>query len=213
MKRTEIKICGLTRRDDAAAAVDMGADYIGFVLYRGSPRFIAHARLARLLDGIPGKTKVVGVFVNENRANIERIARDCNMFAVQLNGDELASEFRGLALPVWRSVRFEDRRGACPRPESWPATRYVVDSSVPGLYGGTGTPADWKRAKALAARQQVMLAGGLTAGNVAAAIRLVRPAGVDVSSGVEHNPRRKDHRKMALFIQNAGIHEDTTREN
>lgn len=202
MSVIEVKICGLTRRDDAAAALDMGADYIGFVLYAGSSRFIAAGKLAQLLDGISCRHKVIGVFVNETRANVEKIAADCNLFAVQLNGDEKADEFTGLKVPVWRSIRFRGRAQS-PSAVKWPAARYVVDSAVPGLYGGTGKPADWKRAATFAARYPTMLAGGLNPGNVADAIRTVKPAGVDVASGVELNARRKDRAKMNAFIAEA----------
>lgn len=202
MNRVEIKICGLSRRDDAAYALDLGADYIGFVLYDGSSRFISGTRLARLLDGLPGEKKAIGVFVNESRARVDKIASDCNLFAIQLNGDEQAKEFEDMTLPVWRSIRFLN--GTCsPLTGKWPAIRYVVDSAIHGLYGGTGEIADWKKAARFANKHPTMLAGGLTPGNVANAILATRPAGVDVSSGVERNPRRKDRAKMKAFIDNA----------
>ena len=202
MASIEIKICGLARRDDAAYALDAGADYIGFVLYAGSPRCVSALKLAQLLDGISRPRKAVGVFVNESRANVEKIATDCDLFAVQLNGDESAADFEDMPVPVWRSIRFRNR--ICrPTPAKWMAARYVVDSAVPGLYGGTGRPADWKLAAAFARRHPTMLAGGLTPANVANAVRTTQPAGVDVSSGVEKSPRRKDRERMAAFIWNA----------
>ena len=201
MTGIEIKICGLTRCDDAAYALEAGADYVGFVLYAGSPRCIGALKLARVLDRIHGRRKAVGVFVNESRANVEKIASDCDLFAVQLNGDEKAADFEGMCVPVWRSVRFRDKT-CSPPPGKWKATRYVVDSALPGLYGGTGQPTDWKRAAIFAGKHLTMLAGGLTPANVADAVRAVRPAGVDVSSGVERSPRRKDRRKIAAFVWN-----------
>lgn len=202
MTGIEIKICGLTRKDDAAAALDLGADYIGFVLYAGSPRCIEPGKLIRLLDGIKGPRRAIGVFVNESRKVVEQVASDCGLFAVQLNGDEAALEFAGMKVPLWRSIRF---RGAdcSPRPQDWLVNRYVVDSAVPGQYGGTGRPADRKRAASFAREHKTMLAGGLTPANVADAILATRPAGVDVSSGVEKTARRKDLAKMTAFIKNA----------
>jgi len=202
MTGIEIKICGLTRKDDAAAALDLGADYIGFVLFAGSPRFIEARKLMRLLDGITGPRKAIGVFVNESRKNVEKIASDCGLFAVQLNGDEAAADFAEMKLPLWRSVRF--RGGDCSlRPHDWLADRYVVDSAVPGQYGGTGKTVDWKQAARFAGKHKAMLAGGLTPENVADGILVTRPAGVDVSSGVEKTARRKDLAKMTAFIKNA----------
>ncbi|MEI6809622.1 MAG: phosphoribosylanthranilate isomerase [bacterium] len=212
MNSVEIKICGLNRRDDAAAALDLGADYIGFVLYAGSARFISGIRLAKLLDGLSAEKKAIGVFVNESRAVVEKIASDCNLFAIQLNGNERAEEFVEMTVPVWRSVRFLD--GHCsPLPGKWPASRYVVDSAIPGLYGGTGKTADWKKAARFASRHPTMLAGGLTPGNVAIAILVTRPAGVDVSSGVERNPRRKDRAKMKAFIERSRAEYDKTTQS
>jgi len=198
----EVKICGLTRRDDAAAALDLGADYIGFVLFARSPRCIEAKKLARLLDGIPGPCKAIGVFVNESRKHIEKVASDCGLFAVQLNGNEPVMDFSGMTMPLWRSMSFQTGVRSI-RPQDWLADRYVVDSVVPGKFGGTGRTADWKQAALFARKHQTMLAGGLTPENVAEAIRATRPTGVDVSSGVERDPRMKNRAKMAAFIENA----------
>lgn len=199
----EIKICGLTNVEDAAAAARFGADYLGFVLYPKSPRATNAQAVAEILAALPPAVRAVGVFVNSKRAEIERVAADCRLHAVQLHGDERPEDFRELPLPVWRAVRFRD--GAWrPRPADWPgATRYVVDAAVPGRYGGTGVAADWEAAGRLAAERPVMLAGGLTLDNLAEAIRAVRPLGVDAASGVETEPGRKDHRRLRQFIERA----------
>lgn len=202
MSRIEVKICGLNRLDDATAALDLGADYIGFVLYAGSPRYISAMKLARLLDRLPTPMKAVGVFVNESRAVVEKVAADCNLFAVQLNGDERSEEFSRMKIRVWRSIRLRNR-AISPSPADWRVDRYVLDSVAPGLYGGTGRMVDWKQASMFAGKHRTMLAGGLTPDNVADAIQAVHPAGVDVASGVERNPRRKDRTRMKAFIENA----------
>lgn len=184
------------------AALDLGADYLGFVLYAKSPRGISPTKLFGILDKVDGIRNAVGVFVNRPRAEVARIVSDCGLCAAQIHGDEAADEFQGLAWPVWRAVGL--KAGNCrPDPADWPATRYVVDAAVTGLYGGTGKTADWAAAADLAARHPVMLAGGLTPDNVGDAIRTVRPVGVDVASGVEAEPGRKDLGKMRAFIQAA----------
>jgi len=198
----EIKICGLTNRDDAAAALGAGADYLGFVLYAESPRGIRATQLRRILDKAGEIRNAVGVFVNRPRAEVLKIAEDCGLCAVQIHGDEAAEEFKDMPLPVWRALRLKG--GECiPEPSAWPAERYVADASAPGLYGGTGLKTDWTAAAALARSRKVMLAGGLTPENVADAVRTVRPAGVDVAGGVEQLPGRKDRRKIEAFIRAA----------
>ena len=196
----KVKICGLTNSDDAMAALDLRADYIGFILYSESPRWITFAKLAHILDKVDRTRKAIGVFVNEPRANVEKIAVDCGLYAVQIHGDEEPEEFVDMPVPVWRAVRF--RNGSfMPPPEKWRAERYVVDAAVPGLYGGTGVAADWHEAATLAAGYPVMLAGGLTPENVGEAVRIVKPLGVDVASGVETEPGEKSYTKMKQFIE------------
>jgi phosphoribosylanthranilate isomerase len=198
----EIKICGLTNAEDALCALEAGADFLGFVLYAGSPRAISTADLARVLQRIGRPVRAVGVFVNTARAVVETVASDCGLCAAQIHGDEEAREFAGMPLPVWRAVAARQGR-LRPEPAEWPAARYVVDAAPPGVYGGAGVKADWDAARTLARRVPVMLAGGLTPDNVAEAVRAVRPAGVDVSSGVERAPGRKDWDKVKSFIRAA----------
>ncbi len=196
----DIKICGLTNIDDARAARDAGADFLGFVLYSRSPRGISETALRNIADELDGSCRLVGVFVNELPDRVALIASDCGLCAVQLHGDELHREFAGLPVPVWRSVRLLHDEAPDPAPDQWPAARYVVDSFIPGVYGGTGVKADWGYAAALAKSFPVMLAGGLTRENVAEAIGVVQPVGVDAASGIEREPGRKDHAKIKAFI-------------
>lgn len=198
----EIKICGMTNAEDARAALELGADYVGFVLYAGSKRHVTPTALRRLVEATPALTGVVGVFVNMPRREVEQVAKDCGLKAVQLHGDEAVAEFASMPVPVWRAVK---RVGATwvPAPAHWPAPRYLVDAAVPGQYGGTGQVADWPAAAEMARAHPVMLAGGLTPENVAEAVRVVQPLGVDVVSGVEREPGRKDHARMAAFIRAA----------
>jgi len=192
----------LTNLDDASAALDAGADYLGFVLYEGSPRGVSVKALMRILDRLDRPVRAVGVFVNEARGEVERIVSEAGLHAAQLHGDEAPVDFSDLAVPVWRAIRLSGQECE-PWPEQWPAERYVVDASVPGMYGGTGVTADWQAAARLAAERPVMLAGGLTPRNVASAVQTVRPRGVDVAGGVEKRPGRKDPNKLRDFIVNA----------
>lgn len=197
---TEVKMCGMTNEDDARAALDLGADYLGFVLYRPSPRGIEAARLPGIIDRLDAGGRVVGVFVNERRAFVEQVAGDCGMAAVQLHGDEVAADFKDFPAPVWRAVKSTGNTFV-PSPGEWDVERYVVDANVPGSYGGTGATADWNLASELASNSVVMLSGGLTPDNVVCAISQVRPTGVDAASGLEREPGLKDHELMKLFMQ------------
>lgn len=200
--RIEIKICGLTCARDARAALDAGADYLGFVLYSRSVRGITATRLRQIVERLTSHPKCIGVFINESPGRVLQIARDCGLFAVQLHGEEPAADFARWPTPIWRAVRIRNRH-FYPAPRYWPADRYVVDAAVTGAYGGTGITADWIAARRLARRRPIMLAGGLTPENVAAAIRRVQPQGVDVAGGVEKTPGKKDWRKIQAFIRAA----------
>ncbi|MBN1670667.1 MAG: phosphoribosylanthranilate isomerase [Kiritimatiellae bacterium] len=196
----EIKICGLTTLADAAHALGCGADYLGFVLYSRSPRCIGPGALRVIAERLKGQGgRLVGVFVNESPARVREIADECRLDAVQIHGDEKPDGYAEVGVPVWRAVRLADA-GPEPRPEAWPAERYVVDPAPRGVYGGAGVTADWQAASDFSGRFPTMLAGGLTPANVEEAIRRVQPLGVDVSSGVERDPGRKDHAKVKEFI-------------
>ena len=199
MKDLDVKICGLTCADDALKALELGADFLGFVLYAKSPRGITVDRLEAIRGQLPADCRTVGVFVNAPPEAVRHAAERCRLAAVQIHGDEPPDGFQSMAVPVWRAVHL--RNGECvPAPARWPAGRYVIDAAPPGLYGGSGETADWDRAAAVAKACRAMLAGGLTAANVSEAITRVHPAGVDVSSGVEASPGKKDYAKVAAFI-------------
>ncbi|HAS84423.1 MAG TPA: N-(5'-phosphoribosyl)anthranilate isomerase [Verrucomicrobia bacterium] len=196
----DIKICGLTTLEDAQVALDAGADFLGFVLYPQSPRAVTCDTLARITSSLGKGARCVGVFVNSMAAEVRQTALDCGLAAVQIHGDEQAGDFLDMPVPVWRALRV-DAGGCRPEPAAWPmAVRYVADAAVPSGYGGSGIKADWEQAATLAAQIPVMLAGGLTPANVAAAIDQVHPLGVDVSSGVECSPGRKSHAAVRAFV-------------
>lgn len=197
--KIEIKICGLTSLGDARVALEAGADYLGFVLYERSPRAVPVDALASIVRGLGQGVRAVGVFVNASPAFVRETALRCGLSAVQIHGDESPEAFASMPVPVWRSLSVS-AEGCKPEPAAWPAARYLADAAAPGAYGGTGTLADWDQAAVLAKRVPLMLAGGLTVANVAAAIRQVRPLGVDVSSGVEAEPGRKSHEAVRAFV-------------
>lgn len=200
----EVKICGITNIDDALHALDAGADYLGVVLYAKSPRAVSMFEVCRLRDRLPHDARVVAVSVNAVQHDLDRLVDDAGLYAVQLHGDEASADWRDVsAYPLWRATAYRAKNWV-PMVEQWPfVQRLVVDAAVPGVYGGSGTTADWDAACKLARKRTVMLAGGLVSENVAEAVRMVTPCGVDVSSGVEASPGKKDHRKVQAFIQNA----------
>ncbi len=195
----KVKICGLTCLEDALCAVAAGADYLGFVLYEGSPRGVTVAEVARIREKLPRAVVVVGVMVHADReVALQRVAQ-CGLDVVQLHGRAAASGFAAFPVPVWRAVSVAGE-GVRPDPSGWPASCYVVDAVVPGQFGGTGQQADWQAAAGLAARYPVLLAGGLCPGNVRQAIEAVQPYGVDVASGVELEPGVKSHAAIEAFV-------------
>jgi phosphoribosylanthranilate isomerase len=200
--KAEVKICGLTNRADALHALSAGADYLGFVMYSGSSRGIGREKLAGIVAALPEDARVVGVFVNEDRSVVCDIVNELGLYAVQLHGDEDVEEFSDMPCRLWRAVKLKRGRFR-PDPGHWNAERYVVDSTVPGEYGGTGVTADWHKSAEFARVNKMMLAGGLTAENVRSAVETVRPSGVDVASGVEKSPGIKDREAVELFIEEA----------
>jgi phosphoribosylanthranilate isomerase len=189
-----IKICGITNAADAAAAIEGGATAIGFNFYPRSPRYLSPECAARI-DSNPGVRRV-GVFVNEPPARVEEIARIARLDIAQLHGDESAADYPG-KLEVWKAVRISDDMELS-RYEECPAETLLLDGPAAKLYGGSGIVFEWKLAASL--RKRIILAGGLDASNVARAIALAHPSGVDACSRLESAPGRKDHIKMQAFL-------------
>jgi len=222
---TKVKICGLTRVDDAIMALEAGADFLGFILYPPSPRAITPEELAELTSelrnnpqtreifGRPAPPLLVGVFVNESTEAMSRLLETCGLDLAQLSGDEPAEMVSSPDSPLFgRAYKAIRPRTAAEAVDQ--STRYAISTAVRPrllldtphgrLYGGTGETGDWSLAATLAAAVPgVMLAGGLTPDNVAEAVRRARPFAVDVASGVELSPGRKDAKLVRAFIANA----------
>ena len=200
-KRVRVKICGLTNLADALAAAAAGADALGFNFYPASVRYVAPAVAADIVAQLPAGVCAVGVFVNAARDDVERTAAAVGLHAVQFHGDEDPATCAGWSLQTIKALRVRDRAAAALARQY--AVDYVLaDAYVEGQFGGTGAPiavellADFDRGR-------LILAGGLTPDTVAAAVRAVRPVAVDVASGVEAAPGKKDHDKMRRFIDHA----------
>jgi len=199
----KVKVCGITNAEDALAAVEAGADALGFIFYEKSPRYVVPAVAASIIAELPPLVTPVGVFVNEGLATVRSIMDTCGLAMAQLHGDENASYCRELARPAMKALRLKDRGSLLALAEyqgRGGVRGFVLDTFSELAYGGTGQITDWGLAADVAKSTPILLAGGLTPGNVTEAIRTVRPYGVDVSSGVESSPGKKDHAKMRAFI-------------
>jgi indole-3-glycerol phosphate synthase/phosphoribosylanthranilate isomerase len=204
-----VKICGITTRQDALNAVDAGADMLGFNFYPKSRRYITPQACWRIVSALTQYTSritLVGVFVNAPQAEIEAIADDCHLDLVQLSGDEPPEFLYTLSPRALKGIRptsLEEAQTDAARFARSASPVLLVDAYRPGEYGGTGHTGDWEMARALAERYPILLAGGLNPDNVAAAVAQVQPWGVDVASGVESSPGKKDAAKMTAFVQAA----------
>ncbi len=207
-----VKICGITTLEDALAALDAGAAMLGFNFYPPSPRYIEPAACARLVEALRRRSAaavLVGVFVNTPPATVAAVLAQCGLDLAQLSGDEPAEDLAYLGERAFKAIRPADPTDATALADRYlgrgprrTAPLLLVDAAAgAGRFGGTGRPADWAAAAALARRGPILLAGGLRPDNVAAAIAAVRPWGVDVASGVEAEPGRKDRAKMHAFVR------------
>jgi phosphoribosylanthranilate isomerase len=201
-----IKICGITRLEDAQAAVTAGANALGFVFWPKSPRYVEPSRARTIVATLAPAITPVGVFVDQPADEVNAIAAAVGLGAVQLHGAEDDVYVRTMTRPVLKAVAV--RPGEAPAVDGWPNdVTVLLDVHDPVKKGGTGRTIDWTAAAAIASRRKVILAGGLTPENVGEAIARVRPYGIDVSSGVESAPGVKDHGRIkALFEALHGSH-------
>jgi len=204
----KVKICGITNVEDALAAVEAGADAVGFVFHHASPRRVAADVVKRIVAQLPPFVLPVGVFVNEDVKIVRDWMDDCGLAIAQLHGEEASAYCDLLGRPVLKAIRLRDRGSLLSLAEYKGRFRvrgFVLDAFSAVSYGGTGQVTDWGLAAEAARAAPAVLAGGLTPENVAEAIEKVKPYGVDVSSGVESRPGKKDHAKMRAFINAAKL--------
>lgn len=208
MSSVKVKICGITNPEDAEAAVEAGADALGFLCYRNSPRYVEPEVIKRIVARLPPFVLPVGVFVNEEVRTVRDLMDACGLSVAQLHGDESAGYCETLGRPVLRALRVRDR-GALLQLAEYRGRAgvrgFVVDAYAEDSYGGTGHTVDWDLAAEAARSAPIVLAGGLKLENVEEAIKTVMPYGVDVSSGVEASPGRKDHEKVRAFVRAAKV--------
>ncbi len=188
-----VKICGITNLEDAQAAIGGGASALGFNFWPKSPRYVQPDRAAELLERLPAGAWRVGVFVNESAASVRALKERLGLDVVQVHGEAAAP----VGIRVWKAVSVSEFDAQA----TTDAEAFLVDAPAGELHGGTGTTYDWSRVAG--AKGKIILAGGLQASNVRAAIEAARPWGVDACSRLESAPGKKDHRKMAAFLQAA----------
>ncbi|MGY6500156.1 MAG: phosphoribosylanthranilate isomerase [Acidimicrobiales bacterium] len=194
-----VKICGITNEDDALLAVAMGADAVGFI-FAPSPRQVAAGHVRDIVKRLPPEILTVGVFRDEAPQRVVDIAQTAGLAAVQLHGHETPDEAAWVKARVGVLIQVFPAGGeALSRADDWGADVIMIDSPTPG----SGQVFDWSLAEGAPSGRRILLAGGLTPDNVADAIATVRPWGVDVASGVESEPGRKDPRKVRAFVANA----------
>jgi len=197
---TEVKVCGITNIEDGLAAASAGADALGFVFHPASPRYVTPGRAREIIGSLPPAVCTVGVFVNLAAEEVLRIAELCGLDFIQLHGGETREYCR--RFPRERvikalSFRSEEEFAAM---ADYPVRAFLVDAHDPVRFGGTGKTCNWNLAHRAAARHPLILAGGLSEENIIAALEAVRPLAVDISSGVETAPGKKDHEKIRSVI-------------
>lgn len=201
MAITRVKICGITTLEDALCAVDAGADALGFVFYEKSPRYITPLKAQRIVAALPPFVTTVGLFVNTLREKIEQIMTMTRLQVIQLHGDEIPDDCKGFEpWPVIKALQVKDAASLKGITE-YQVNALLLDAWSGKQYGGSGRCFDWQLLKDLNREIPLVLAGGLNPDNVAEAIGQVAPYGVDVSSGVEASPGRKDHQLIVEFIR------------
>jgi len=206
MADVKVKICGITNWADAKRAVDAGADFLGFNFYAKSPRCIAPARARRIVRRLPKSVSAVGVFVNENEEKMVDTARAVGLTALQLHGDESPAEVARLRriLPVIKAIRAGKSFRPAQLAKFRRASAILLDGFDRRLRGGTGRTVDWRLARRANRYGRVFLAGGLTPENISEAIRAASPFAVDVCSGVEAKPGKKDPKRVRAFMSAVG---------
>ena len=201
-KQVKVKVCGMTSLKDALVAVEEGADAVGFIFYKKSPRSVTMKIVREIVLELPPFVDTVGVFVDESAVQINKIADYCNLDIIQLHGDESPAFCKRIRRKVIKAFRIKDMQSV-KKLSSFQVSGFLLDTFSENLHGGTGKVFDWNLALPAKKFGPVIMAGGLTPNNVQQAVRQVRHYGVDVCSGVESEPGIKDHKKVRAFLKNA----------
>lgn len=207
----KVKICGITNLEDAIAAAEYGADALGFIFYKKSPRYVDVKTVRKIVNALPPFIATVGVFVDETKENINRIVDETGLGIIQLHGNEPPKFCDGFKRRIIKAFRIGlqpsapclKHAGAGFSLQPYKVSAYLLDTYIEGTPGGTGKTFNWDTAKKAKKFGRIILAGGLTPENVADAVRIVKPYAVDVSSGVEKEPGKKDLKKVKMFIKRA----------
>jgi phosphoribosylanthranilate isomerase len=195
-----VKICGITNLDDALMAVEAGADALGFVFFHKSPRHISPEQAAGIINRLPPFVQTVGLFINEDLATVNATANLCGIDLVQLHGEEAPDFCQAVNRRIIKAFRVKDA-STLKEMKQYDVAACLLDAWSPTAHGGTGKTFNWKIAATAAISERVVLAGGLTPENVAEAVQQVKPYAVDVSSGVESGPGKKDAELVRRFLR------------
>lgn len=200
----KVKICGITNLEDALVAAEYGADALGFIFYEKSPRYISTANAMKIIKELPPFVTKVGVFVDDPVEKVKQMKVFTGIDAVQLHGNETPNICHSMGNRVIKAFRVSGQWSAVSnRMKRYQVSAYLLDTHREGVPGGTGKTFDWKLAVEAKKHGRIILAGGLTPDNVSEAVKKVRPYAVDVASGVEERPGKKDLKKVKEFIERA----------
>jgi len=205
---TLVKICGITRLEDAELAVELGASALGFVFWPSSPRYIPPSRAAEIVEALPPRIAAIGVFVDQTRNFVWNAAEQVGLTALQLHGDETLAFAAALPRPVIKAVPVTTDFSLEAVMDIPRSMTVLLDAHDPVRRGGTGETVDWSVAAAVAWRRPIFLSGGLHAGNIREAIARVNPHAVDISSGVESAPGIKDPARLRALFAALDLQED-----
>jgi phosphoribosylanthranilate isomerase len=199
----KVKICGIKRVEDALVAVEYGADALGFVFYKKSPRYISPSSAWKIIKRLPPFISTVGVFVNPAPEELKMALEISGIKVIQLHGEEHPELIDALKVPVIKAIRIEKKIEERELKMWKGASAFLIEGKSDKGYGGTGTQFDYKVVKPFTKNYRIIIAGGLTPSNVSKVVKTLRPYGVDVSSGVEESPGVKSHKLIKEFIRNA----------
>lgn len=198
---TEIKICGITSPEDALAAVKCGVDALGFIFYKKSPRYISPEKAKEIIESLPDSIAKVGVFVNHDVFEVKRIMDFCRLNLLQLHGNESPAYCRRFASSGVIKAFSPELGDHLEKLTQYSVKAVLIDAHDPKRYGGTGKTSDWELAARISRIRPLILSGGLNRDNIRDAIKAVSPHAVDINSGVEVSPGRKDHHKIFEMVE------------